>query len=73
MLGSALGPAPYPQIVRASQEIVGREAKQQFPKISKMSDPDYVIACVGGGSNAIGIFSGFLDNPNIKMIGVEAG
>jgi len=71
MIGSALGPAPYPEIVAYFQSYIGREAYHQIIQYSAF--PDYVIACVGGGSNSIGIFSGFIDNRNVKLIGVEAG
>src|SRR5258708_5093242 len=72
LLGSALGPHPYPTMVREFQSVIGREAREQM-----LSDagqlPDTVIACVGGGSNAIGIFSGFLGDEAVELIGVEAG
>jgi len=72
LFGSACGPHPYPTIVRHFQSCIGKEARQQcLEKIGRL--PDMVIACVGGGSNAIGIFSGFLDDKNVKLIGVEAG
>jgi phosphoribosylanthranilate isomerase len=71
-LGSALGPAPYPQIIEYFQSIIGEETKAQCLDACGQA-PDVVIACVGGGSNAIGLFSGFIDNPNVKLIGVEAG
>ncbi|MFA6037172.1 MAG: tryptophan synthase subunit beta [Legionellales bacterium] len=71
-LGSALGPYPYPQMVGHFQQVIGTETKAQcHERFGK--DPDCVIACVGGGSNAIGIFSAFLDNPIVALIGVEAG
>lgn len=71
-LGSALGPHPYPEIVATLQSIIGTEASAQIhQKIGR--HPDLVIACVGGGSNAIGIFSGFIDDPKVALIGVEAG
>lgn len=71
LIGSAIGPHPYPMIVRDFQTVIGREAREQFlAKHGKL--PDYVIACVGGGSNAIGIFSGFMDDPSVLLIGVEA-
>ena len=77
VLGSALGPYPYPDIVRDSQSIIGREIKKQIRKaLSKHANnllPDYLIACVGGGSNAIGAFSAFLEDKEVKLIGVEAG
>jgi tryptophan synthase beta chain len=72
LLGSALGPHPYPTIVRTFQSIIGREARAQIlDEIGRL--PDAVIACVGGGSNAIGIFSSFLDDTSVDLIGVEAG
>ncbi len=71
-LGSALGPYPFPQIVADFQSIIGKEAKKQFFEATGCH-PDYVIACVGGGSNSIGIFSAYLDEKDVKLIGVEAG
>ncbi|MPB72750.1 tryptophan synthase subunit beta [Campylobacter fetus] len=70
VIGSAVGPHPYPKIVRDFQSVIGREAKAQLNE--KGVKPDYIIACVGGGSNAIGIFSAFLDDESVKIIGVEA-
>ena len=71
LIGSAVGPHPYPMIVRDFQSIIGTEARQQF--VDKTGElPDYVIACVGGGSNAIGMFSGFVDDPSVILVGVEA-
>ncbi len=71
LLGSAVGPHPYPTIVRYFQKIIGEEAKKQIiDQESKL--PDYVIACVGGGSNAIGLFADFIHNKEVKLIGVEA-
>jgi tryptophan synthase beta chain len=72
LLGSALGPHPYPTIVREFQSVIGIEARQQM-MLEVGSLPDTIIACVGGGSNAIGIFSGFMDDESVEMIGVEAG
>ncbi|HJS28223.1 MAG TPA: tryptophan synthase subunit beta [Anaerolineales bacterium] len=72
LLGSALGPHPYPTIVREFQRVIGREARQQIIEATGRL-PEIVIACVGGGSNAIGIFSGFLDDPGVELLGVEAG
>ncbi len=72
MIGSAVGPHPYPMIVRYFQSIIGREAREQILN-QEGSLPDYVLACVGGGSNAIGIFSGFIDDEDVKIIGVEPG
>jgi tryptophan synthase beta chain len=71
LIGSAIGPHPYPTMVREFQAVIGREAKQQIVDLSG-SLPDAVIACVGGGSNAIGIFSAFLDEAKVELIGVEA-
>ena len=72
LFGSACGPHPYPTIVKHFQSCIGKEARQQcLDQIGKL--PDMVVACVGGGSNAIGIFSGFLDDKNVRLIGVEAG
>jgi tryptophan synthase beta chain len=72
LLGSALGPHPYPTMVREFQSVIGREAREQM-----MMDvgqlPDMIIACVGGGSNAIGVFSGFMNDEQVELIGVEAG
>lgn len=71
-LGSALGPHPYPYLVRELQAIIGREARaQMLAKAGAL--PDCVIACVGGGSNAIGTFHAFLGDPSVQIIGVEAG
>jgi tryptophan synthase beta subunit len=71
-LGSALGPHPYPDMVARFQAVIGKESKQQCWQAFG-ADPDIVIASVGGGSNAIGIFSAFLDNDKVRLIGVEAG
>lgn len=72
LLGSALGPHPYPTMVREFQSVIGREARAQMQaELGRL--PDTVIACVGGGSNAIGIFSGFLEDEAVELIGVEAG
>ncbi|MEC5209575.1 tryptophan synthase beta chain [Psychrobacter sp. PL15] len=69
-IGSALGPAPYPEIVSYFQSVVGREARAQFLTTTGKL-PNKVVACVGGGSNAIGIFSGFLGDENVELVGVE--
>ena len=69
-IGSALGPAPYPEIVSYFQSVVGHEARAQFLSTTGKL-PDKVVACVGGGSNAIGIFSGFFDDDSVEKIGVE--
>jgi len=71
LLGSCVGPHPYPTIVRDFQSVIGRECREQVLEAEGRL-PDYVIACVGGGSNAIGIFHPFLDDP-VRLIGVEAG
>ncbi len=73
MLGSALGPHPYPRIVRDFQRVIGVEARKQYQERSGGSLPDLLIACVGGGSNAIGLFHPFLDDASVQMVGVEAG
>lgn len=70
LLGSAVGPHPYPTMVRQFQSIVGRETKAQILEAENRL-PDYCIACVGGGSNAIGIFSEFIDDTDVKLVGVE--
>ena len=71
-LGSALGPEPYPEIVAYFQRVIGDEAQNQLEKDHGIT-PNAVIACVGGGSNAIGIFQGFVENQDVALIGVEAG
>ncbi|MAR37932.1 MAG: tryptophan synthase subunit beta [Chloroflexi bacterium] len=71
IIGSAVGPHPYPYIVREFQSVIGIESRKQILEKTG-SLPDYVIACVGGGSNAIGIFSGFIDDDTVSLIGVEA-
>ncbi len=72
LFGSACGPHPYPTIVKHFQSCIGKEARQQcLEQLGKL--PDMVVACVGGGSNAIGIFSGFIDDKDVRLIGVEAG
>lgn len=72
LLGSALGPHPYPAMVRRFQSVIGTEARKQILE-QHGALPAAVVACVGGGSNAIGIFSSFLDDASVKLIGVEAG
>src|SRR5215470_3529592 len=72
LLGSVLGAHPYPTMVRDFHRVIGEEARKQILKAeSKL--PDAIIACVGGGSNAIGVFHAFLDDPGVALIGVEAG
>jgi tryptophan synthase beta chain len=72
LLGSALGPHPYPTMVKEFQSVIGREARRQIlTQVGRL--PDTCIACVGGGSNSIGLFSAFLDDPGVELVGVEAG
>src|SRR5207244_11530969 len=72
LLGSAIGPHPYPAMVREFQSIIGREARAQWlERVGAL--PSVVVACVGGGSNAIGMFSAFLEDPGVRLRGVEAG
>jgi tryptophan synthase beta chain len=71
LIGSCVGPAPYPQIVAELQSVIGRETRAQVLEAEDRL-PDAVVACVGGGSNAIGIFHGFLDDRSVRLIGVEA-
>ena len=72
IIGTVAGPHPYPMMVRDFQSIIGQECRTQMPVMAGRQ-PDYVLACVGGGSNAIGIFHPYLDVPGVKLIGVEAG
>jgi len=72
LLGSALGPHPYPLMVRDFQSVIGRETREQILQLENRL-PDLLIACVGGGSNSIGLFHPFLNDPSVRMIGVEAG
>jgi tryptophan synthase beta chain len=72
-IGSVVGPHPFPWMVREFQRIVGDEAREQCREILDGTDPDFVVACVGGGSNAIGTFAGFVDLPHVRLVGVEAG
>jgi tryptophan synthase beta chain len=71
LIGSCVGPHPYPEIVRELQAVIGREARAQILEAEGRL-PDAVVACVGGGSNAIGLFAGFLDDADVRLIGVEA-
>jgi tryptophan synthase beta chain len=73
LLGSALGAHPYPRMVRDFQSVIGREARQQFQQMTGGRLPDVLLACVGGGSNAIGLFHPFFGDETVKMVGVEAG
>jgi tryptophan synthase beta chain len=71
LIGSCVGPHPYPEIVRELQAVIGREARAQLiDREGRL--PDVVVACVGGGSNAIGMFAGFLDDDDVRLLGVEA-
>lgn len=71
IIGSVVGPHPYPMLVRDFQKIIGEETKAQINKIEG-KNPDFIVACVGGGSNAIGMFYPFINNQEVKLIGVEA-
>lgn len=72
VIGTVAGPYPYPELVRDFQSVIGREARaQMLAKYGRL--PDQAIACVGGGSNAMGLFAGFLDDADVKLVGVEAG
>jgi tryptophan synthase beta chain len=71
IIGSVVGPDPYPRMVRDFQSVIGREARaQMLARYGRL--PHTVVACVGGGSNAMGIFSGFIDDPEVRLVGVEA-
>src|SRR5438034_3612287 len=72
LLGSVLGPHPYPLMVRELQSVIGRESRAQILELAGRL-PDAVVACVGGGSNAIGMFDAFVDDRSVRLIGVEAG
>ena len=71
IIGTVAGPHPYPQMVRDFQCVIGRECIEQVPELTGRQ-PDYVIACVGGGSNAMGIFHPYIPYPDVRLIGVEA-
>ncbi len=72
IIGSVVGPHPYPMMVRDFQIVIGQEVREQIQKAEGRL-PDYIIACVGGGSNAIGVFNPFIEDKDVKLIGVEAG
>ncbi|HUK63829.1 MAG TPA: pyridoxal-phosphate dependent enzyme, partial [Dongiaceae bacterium] len=72
VLGSVLGPHPFPMMVRDFHRVIGIEARRQFAELSG-GLPELLVACVGGGSNAIGLFHAFLDEPGVRKVGVEAG
>jgi len=71
LIGSCVGPAPYPELVAELQSVIGREAREQM-LAAEGRLPEAVVACVGGGSNAIGIFHGFVDDADVRLVGVEA-
>ncbi len=73
ILGSVLGPDPFPRMVRDFHRVIGEEAKRQIRQRTGRKGPDAAIACVGGGSNALGLFTAFLEDPTVRLIGVEAG
>ncbi len=73
VLGSVLGPDPFPRMVRDFQRVIGDEARRQLKRATGDELPDLVVACVGGGSNALGIFTAFLGDPEVRLVGVEAG
>jgi tryptophan synthase beta chain len=73
VLGSVLGPDPYPRMVRDFHRIIGEEARRQLKKATGRATPDLAIACVGGGSNALGLFSTYLEDRAVRLLGVEAG
>jgi tryptophan synthase len=72
LVGSVIGPHPFPTLVRDFQKVIGKEIKSQLQEI-RGKLPDAVVACVGGGSNAIGTFYDFIPDKNVRLIGVEAG
>ncbi len=72
VMGSVLGPAPFPEIVRDFQSVIGKEAKRQFAALSGGNLPDALLACIGGGSNAMGLFYPFVNDTSVAMYGVEA-
>jgi tryptophan synthase beta chain len=73
IIGSVVGPHPFPALVRDLQRVIGDEARHQFGDANGGADPEVVAACVGGGSNAIGMFTAFVGVPGVRLIGVEAG
>ena len=72
IIGSAVGPHPYPALVRDFHRVIGEETRRQLEETEGRPTPDLVVACVGGGSNAIGIFAPFVDDPEVRLVGVEA-
>lgn len=73
IIGSAIGPHPYPEIVKTFQSVIGQETKEQFKSLNNGKLPDAVVSCVGGGSNCVGMFSPFEADKEVKLVGVEAG
>jgi tryptophan synthase beta chain len=73
IIGSVVGPHPYPDMVSIFQSVISEETKKQLLQQTGSEQPDYVLACVGGGSNAMGMFYHFLDDENVKLVAVEAG
>lgn len=73
ILGSVLGPDPYPRMVRDFHRVIGDEARRQLKKQAGTVSPDVAIACVGGGSNSIGLFTAFIEDRKVRLVGVEAG
>ncbi len=73
VLGSVLGPDPYPRMVRDFHRVIGEEAREQLKRQAGTETPDLAVACVGGGSNSLGLFTAFLDDRRVRLIGVEAG
>jgi tryptophan synthase beta chain len=73
VIGSVVGPHPFPGLVRDLQRVIGDEAREQYRAASDGRDPDVVAACVGGGSNSIGMFTAFVGAPGVRLVGVEAG
>jgi len=71
IIGTVAGPRPYPMMVRDFQSVIGEECRVQMPQMTGRQ-PDYVVACIGGGSNAMGIFYPYIDEPGVKLVGVEA-
>jgi tryptophan synthase beta chain len=72
IIGTVAGPHPYPMMVRDFQSVIGEECRVQMPEMTGRQ-PDYVVACIGGGSNAMGIFYPYIDEKNVRLVGVEAG
>lgn len=73
VIGTVAGPAPYPEMVRDFQAVIGTEARRQFQQLTNGGLPTEVVACVGGGSNAMGLFQAFRDDDDVRLVGVEAG